>query len=88
MSSLALHIAAFAFVDDVDMIQTEAIDTQEDPHHIDQLCGTTQSPLNLWTSNLEITGGAIEPSKTFYVPAMIHKWQGRKPKFDTSHQQM
>lgn len=81
ISKLLIHIAAFAFVDDVDMIQTDNDsmideDNGNEPN-ADKLLEETQHSLDQWASSLEATGGAIEPSKTFYVP-IVPTWQGTK----------
>jgi len=80
ISNEDFHIAAFAFVDDVDMIQTEDRETDESKP-VDDPVAQTQESLNLWTNSLRVAGGDIESSKTFYVP-IIHKWQGSRKVLD------
>lgn len=81
ISKLLVHIAAFAFVDDVDMIQTAEDNSSEvednEYRYIEALWNDTQLALNQWLSTLKATGGALEPSKTFCVP-IIPTWQGGK----------
>lgn len=83
ISRVLIHIAAFAFVDDVDMIQTEdersqaEVADQNDSEKMDKLLDETQQALHYWASTLKVTGGALEPAKTFYVP-IIPTWQGGK----------
>jgi hypothetical protein len=66
----------------VDIIQTEnkregTYDYVNEHSSISELLTDTQSALNQWLSTLKATGGALEPSKTFYTP-IIPKWQGSK----------
>lgn len=73
-----LHLAAFAFVDDTDIIQTE--DRGDDivnnaTLQADDLFRETQSAVDTWSSILRATGGDLEPSKTFCVP-ILHQWKG------------
>lgn len=79
LSKLLIHISAFAFVDDVDLIQTARNHkdevTGDTPYDINGLVNDTQESLNKWASMLQATGGALEPTKTFYVP-IIPQWQG------------
>jgi hypothetical protein len=78
MSKNTIHIAAFAFVDDVDLIQTHNIHEGSDSltdTSIEQLMTATQRALDQWASTLRATGGALEPSKTFYVP-IVNDWKG------------
>jgi hypothetical protein len=71
-------MAAFSFVDDTDIIQTGSSGSEKDPEQIvSQLYSSTQNALNTWASILAATGGALEPTKTFYVP-MIPEWKGNK----------
>jgi hypothetical protein len=75
-----IHLAAFAFVDDTDIIQT-ADDTEFVIHNTDdtvkKLFDVTQSAVNTWSSILQATGGQLEPSKTFCVP-ILHQWKGHR----------
>jgi hypothetical protein len=79
ISNIMVHIAAFAFVDDVDIIQTsEPTEQRANDHHLQsiaELLRVTQEAFNQWSSTLRATGGAIEPTKTFCVP-IISQWQG------------
>lgn len=64
------------------LIQTEddkpqAEVDQNDSSEMDKLLDETQRALHYWASILKVTGGALEPTKTFYVP-IIPKWQGCK----------
>ena len=77
-----LHISAFAFVDDTDIIQT-FIPPHDAPaplshHHIVDMFRTTQAALDMWAGTLGVTGGELEDSKTYYIP-IIHKWNGSTP---------
>jgi hypothetical protein len=83
ISRTPIHIAAFAFVDDTDIIQTED-KSDTDPilpptqrHQITNLFTTTQQAINTWSHTLIATGGELESSKTFCVP-IIPKWKGSK----------
>jgi hypothetical protein len=38
---------------------------------------TTQRALTIWSKTLAATGGALEPTKTFFVP-IIPEWKGNK----------
>jgi hypothetical protein len=76
----SLHTAAFAFVDDTDLIQTEDIAVSiisNATSSLSHLFKSTQGAVNTWSSLLNVTGGDLEPSKTFCVP-IVHKWQGTK----------
>jgi Reverse transcriptase (RNA-dependent DNA polymerase). len=79
ISRSPLHIAAFAFVDDTDIIQTESNNTDrivnDETFKIKELFQATQGATDTWSSILRATGGDLEPSKTFCVP-ILHKWQG------------
>lgn len=78
LSQTFIHMAAFSFVDDTDIIQTGSSGSEKDPEQIvSQLYSSTQNALNTWASILAATGGALEPTKTFYVP-MIPEWKGNK----------
>jgi hypothetical protein len=77
ISSTNIHIAAFAFVDDVDMIQTLLQESTNLTRDLSSLYQDTQTALNQWESTLRATGGALEPSKTFFVP-IIMEWKGNK----------
>jgi hypothetical protein len=81
ISNNLIHIAAFAFVDDTDIIQTEdptnrnkvINHSQEDC--LSNLFQTTQKSIDIWSSTLTATGGELEPSKTYCIP-IIPQWTG------------
>lgn len=79
LQNAQIHISAFAFVDDTDIIQTQNISHEAQPialhDPIKDMFQETQSALDLWSGTLEATGGELEDSKTYYIP-IIHKWQG------------
>jgi hypothetical protein len=77
ISSGDLHIAAFAFVDDVDIIQTSNILEDIPRSDVHSLYAETQQAIDQWTSTLRATGGELEPSKTFFVPIKTI-WKGSK----------
>lgn len=77
ISKREFHIAAFAFVDDVDIIQTSNYRETEYISDISTLYSDTQQALAQWSSTLRATGGELEPSKTFYVP-IITEWKGKE----------
>jgi hypothetical protein len=86
LSNKDIHIAAFAFVDDVDIIQTQHkdVDGNMTPQQkMETLIGDTQHAVNQWASILRVTGGALEPSKTFYVP-IVNLWTGTVKQVTTS----
>ena len=83
VSRTSIRIAAFAFVDDVDMIQTEKMDEADHEFSVESLYQDTQKGFNLWNGLLRITGGDLETSKTFFIP-IIHKWQGPNKALDTT----
>jgi hypothetical protein len=59
ISHVSLHLAAFAFVDDTDIIQTESnfdTITESNTDNAKQLFSTTQEALNSWSSLLQATG--------------------------------
>lgn len=90
LSDTSIHMAAFSFVDDTDIIQTgqqtQGIVTEND---INNLYSTTQQAIQTWSSTLAATGGALEPTKTFYVP-IIPGWKGSRTELrkDRSHHQI
>jgi hypothetical protein len=63
ISNLALWIVCFAFVDDADTVQTAQTVEQTGEHVIQQL----QPAVDRWEGLLRATGGAIEPSKSWWV---------------------
>lgn len=71
ISNIMVHIAAFAFINNVDIIQISECTEQLDH----ELLKVTQAAFNQWSSTLRATGGAIEPTKTFCVP-ITSQWQG------------
>jgi Reverse transcriptase (RNA-dependent DNA polymerase). len=80
ISRSQLHLSAFAFVDDTDIIQTSnngsPLILQNTHNAIQELYSHTQCALDLWSQSLkESTGGALEPGKTFCVP-IISTWKG------------
>jgi hypothetical protein len=79
ISNTLSHSTAYAFVDDVDLIQTETSacsgEHGDQSRAQEELLAKTQEALNQWSLTLHATGGALEPSKTFYVP-MITEWKG------------
>jgi Reverse transcriptase (RNA-dependent DNA polymerase). len=80
-----IHLAAFAFVDDTDIIQTDTNDDViiNDPvAAVSELFQATQGAIDTWSSLLRATGGELEPSKTFCVP-IIHTWRGHRPVLQT-----
>jgi Reverse transcriptase (RNA-dependent DNA polymerase). len=80
ITKFLIHLAAFAFVDDTDIIQTEEGSNSIIHNTLADervLFESTQGAIDTWSSSLRATGGDLEPSKTFCVP-IIHKWQGRK----------
>lgn len=78
LSNQFIHLAAFSFVDDTDIIQTgPALHSSGINRQIDDLFNTTQHALTTWSKTLAATGGELEPSKTFYVP-ILPRWRGSK----------
>lgn len=67
ISRSQLHMSAFAFVDDTDIIQTSKDDSPEirqDQHSaIQELYSHTQSAFDMWSQSLSYTGGAIEQAR-------------------------
>lgn len=74
-----IQLSAFSFVDDTDIIQThmtgDRAQTRTREDEVNTLYERTQGALDLWSQSLAATGGALEGSKTFYVP-MITEWKG------------
>jgi hypothetical protein len=63
-----IHISAFAFVNDVDLIQDlQCGDVNLDP----------QSALSDWEKSLQVTGGTLVPEKCKYF-ILKYKWQDNK----------
>lgn len=78
ISDSNIHLATFSFVDDTDIIQTGGSTTGANAvQEIQNLYAKTQKAINLWSSTLSATGGALEPSKTFFVP-IIPEWKGAR----------
>jgi Reverse transcriptase (RNA-dependent DNA polymerase). len=77
-----IHISAFSFVDDTDIIQThnssQESSTPISLQNIDDLFRTTQSALDLWAGILGVTGGALEDSKTYFIPIIHDHWKGKR----------
>jgi Reverse transcriptase (RNA-dependent DNA polymerase) len=61
------QIAAFAFVDDTDLIQDISQATED-------FSAEPQGAVNEWEANLHVTGGALVPSKCCWF-GTSHKWQ-------------
>lgn len=59
------HTVGFAFVDDTDILH---FDMRNDPEPINQAMTKLQETINRWEGGLKITGGAIEPTKTWVYP--------------------
>lgn len=76
LTDFTIHLGAFSFVDDTDIIQTGTQETGTvSEADIGKLYDHTQQAIQLWSNTLAATGGALEPSKTFYVP-IIPVWRG------------
>jgi hypothetical protein len=66
----SLHVPAFAFVDDTDLVHTI------DPGALDYT-KSTQHALHLWEEGLRKTGGALVPEKCMWY-TIQHKWEKDK----------
>ena len=80
LSKKLIHLAAFSFVDDTDIFQTEPVNDDSynlTLHRTEELYSKSQNTLDLWSKTLAATGGELEPTKTFYVP-IIPRWKGNK----------
>lgn len=87
ISARDLHIAAFAFVDDVDIIQTSNINADSSRNDEHSLYSETQQAIDQWTSTLQATGGELEPSKTFFVPIKTI-WKGSQKSAEVPSQNL
>jgi hypothetical protein len=87
MSEHFIHLAAFSFVDDTDIIQIGG-SLSDDPEGnvVEQLFDNSQTAINLWSQLLAATGGALESSKTFYVP-IITEQKGTKLVLSTKYKE-
>jgi hypothetical protein len=63
ISNLALWIVCFTFVEDADAVQTTQTVEQTGEDEIQQL----QPAVDQWEALLQASGGAIEPSKSWWV---------------------
>jgi hypothetical protein len=73
-----VHFVAYAFVDDTDLCTT-----LQDPKATGaQVARTMQETLNLWEGGIRATGGAIEPSKTYWY-LMDYKWREGEWRYST-----
>lgn len=64
------RIAAFAFVDDTDLIQDISPENED-------FSSAPQGAVNEWEANLRVTGGALVPSKCCWF-GTSHKWDNDK----------
>lgn len=62
ITDTSLHLAGIAFVDDTDLIEADSRYPRK------QVLETAQASLDYWNAILQITGGALEPDKTFWCP--------------------
>jgi hypothetical protein len=67
LSHIVLHIAAFAFFDDTDIIQTKPCYNHSTDEIEHKVFLESQEALDHWGSTLACTGGALEPAKSFYM---------------------
>jgi len=88
LSEKFIHLAAFSFVDDTDIFQTQNVASECEPFNSHALqnsyadiYGSSQRALTLWAQSLAATGGELEPSKTFYIP-IFPQWEGNKLRLD------
>jgi exonuclease III len=90
LTQVKIHLSAFAFVDNTDIIQTYnnplGNTVPLSPDYMEEMFARTQNALNVWAGSLAATGGELEDTKTYYVP-ILHGWKGTssvlKPHKDT-----
>lgn len=59
------HTVGYAFVDDTDIMH---FNMRNDPEDVNTAMNQLQDTINRWEGVLKITGGAIEPTKTWVYP--------------------
>ena len=67
-----IKMAGYSYVDDTDQIELNSEETIWE-----NVLENAQASLELWESLLRTTGGAIEPSKTFWVK-ILYEWKNVK----------
>jgi Reverse transcriptase (RNA-dependent DNA polymerase). len=75
LSRLVLHISAFSFVDDTDIIQTKPTYNNSMMDVERKVFQESQKALDQWASVLACTGGALEPDKSFCI-YINPQWKG------------
>ena len=68
-----IKMAGYSYVDDTDQLELNCEETIWD-----NVLDNAQASLELWECLLRTTGGAIEPSKTFWV-RIAHEWKNGRP---------
>ena len=77
LSSQQTNFAGFAFVDDTDLITSPGLQSDYKQTTPAEIVSTAQGGADMWEGGIRASGGALEPSKSFWV--MIHfAWQGGK----------